>query len=90
MMSEYPYPDNRGQTHHEGCYRRPHHHNCAVAEIERLEAELADCKECRRLIERLQAKVDKLEAALEKIISDELYNESQMSVIAEAALKEKK
>ena len=39
------------------------------------------CKEAADEIERLRA-------ALEKIVSDELYNEAQMVVIAEAALKE--
>lgn len=47
-----------------------------------------DCNEAVKEIERLQARVEKLEAALEKIISDELYNEAQMAVIAQAALKE--
>ena len=32
--------------------------------------------------------IERLRAALEKIVSDELYNEAQMVVIAEAALKE--
>ena len=25
-----PYPDDRGQTHYDGCYRMHRHHNCAV------------------------------------------------------------
>jgi hypothetical protein len=37
-------------------------------------------------IERLQARVDKLEAALREITSDELYNEAQMAIIADEAL----
>jgi len=35
-----------------------------VTEIERLNAELADCKESDRLIERLQARVEELEGDL--------------------------
>ena len=35
-----PYPDDRGQTHYDGCYQMPRHHNCAVVEIERLRAAL--------------------------------------------------
>lgn len=26
-----PYPENPGQTHFDGCWREPGHHNCAVA-----------------------------------------------------------
>ena len=33
---EKPYPDNKGKTHWEGCWRDKGHHNCAVDEIERL------------------------------------------------------
>lgn len=39
--AKYPYPDNDGQTHYPGCFREPHHHNCAVAMVERL-AELVE------------------------------------------------
>ena len=35
-MSSLPYPDNPGQTHYEGCWRDPHHHNCAVAQVHEL------------------------------------------------------
>ena len=38
-MKYFPYPDNRGQTHYEDCYRERRHHNCAVAEVDRLIAE---------------------------------------------------
>jgi len=31
-----PYPDDKGQTHYPGCWRERGHHNCAVAEIERV------------------------------------------------------
>ncbi len=40
--SVLPYPDDRGRTHWEGCWREPGHHNCAVREIERLRAALAE------------------------------------------------
>ena len=39
-MSELPYLANRGQTHFEGCYRERHHHNCAVARVDHLDAQL--------------------------------------------------
>jgi hypothetical protein len=35
---EYPYPEDAGRTHYEGCWRERGHHNCAVAEVERLRA----------------------------------------------------
>jgi regulator of replication initiation timing len=38
-MSDYPYPDNPGQTHHEGCWRERDHTNCAIREVERLQEE---------------------------------------------------
>ncbi len=44
-MVFFPYPTNPGQTHFEGCYRERHHHNCAVAEVERLRADLTDARE---------------------------------------------
>jgi hypothetical protein len=40
------------------------------------------------LLEAKDARIAELEAALREIISDELYNEAQMALIAEAALKE--
>lgn len=33
----YPYPENDGQTHWDGCWRHAGHHNCAVREVERLQ-----------------------------------------------------
>jgi hypothetical protein len=33
-----PYPEDRGGTHWDGCWRDRGHHNCAMAEIERLSA----------------------------------------------------
>jgi hypothetical protein len=35
----YPYPEDTGRTHWEGCWRERGHHNCAVAEVERLAAD---------------------------------------------------
>ena len=35
-MSEYPYPDNPGQTHWGECYMQRGHHNCAIARINEL------------------------------------------------------
>ena len=56
------------------------------AEIERLTAELADCKESDRLIERLQARVEVLEGV--RIAAEKLANsaESSMSFLAWAQL----
>jgi hypothetical protein len=34
-----PYPDNPGATHFDGCWRTRGHHNCAVAEVERVTAD---------------------------------------------------
>lgn len=36
MAAELPYADNPGATHYDGCWRDRGHHNCAVAEVERL------------------------------------------------------
>ena len=35
-----PYPENEGQTHFDGCYCVPGHHNCAVHEVMRLQSTL--------------------------------------------------
>ena len=35
-----PEPPDTGKTHGEGCWKDRGHHNCAVAEIERLRAEI--------------------------------------------------
>ena len=32
----YPYPDNPGSTHWQGCWRCVGHHNCAVAAVDKL------------------------------------------------------
>ena len=44
-MKYFPYPDNRGQTHYEDCYRERRHHNCAVAEVDRLIAEVSKLRD---------------------------------------------
>ena len=44
--------------------------NCNECTIERLTAELADCKESDRLIERLQARVGALENLLRDVMND--------------------
>jgi hypothetical protein len=36
----YPYPDDPGGTHWHECWRNAGHHNCAVAEIERLREQI--------------------------------------------------
>lgn len=33
-MSDLPYPDHGDKTHFDGCWKRPHHHNCAVRRVE--------------------------------------------------------
>ena len=43
-MNTFPYPDDSGQTHYENCYRERKHHNCAIAEVDRL------CTEHRELV----------------------------------------
>lgn len=35
----FPYPPDTGRTHWDDCWRERGHHNCAVARVERLEAE---------------------------------------------------
>ena len=41
-MTAYPYPDDPGQTHYDGCWRERGHHNCAMREVERLQNEVKD------------------------------------------------
>jgi hypothetical protein len=66
----------------------------AEQEIERLTAELADCKESDRLIERLQARVGELEGAIAALLEDTQHSEhicpdDDCPVrLAKAALKE--
>lgn len=38
---EYPFMDNPGQTHWDGCWKEKYHHNCAVQKVYDLEEELA-------------------------------------------------
>ena len=35
----YPYEINKGQTHYEGCWKDPGHHNCATDRVYALEAQ---------------------------------------------------
>ena len=35
----FPYEANPGSTHWDGCWKAPRHHNCAVAEVYRLQEE---------------------------------------------------
>lgn len=41
----YPYPDDKGKTHYPECWRERGHHNCAVAEVERLRQDYAELLE---------------------------------------------
>lgn len=34
-MMQLPYPENRGRTHWDDCWRERGHHNCAIREVER-------------------------------------------------------
>lgn len=36
-----PHPENPGQTHWQGCFRSPGHHNCAVIEVDRLRDDIS-------------------------------------------------
>lgn len=66
MSDNFPYPDNPGQTHYDGCWRERHHHNCAVAEVERLRAEVKkldiDAAKCCAKAIKLRAEVERLES----------------------------
>ena len=39
--TDYPHPDDPGQTHCDECWQWPRHHNCAVAKVDRLEGRTA-------------------------------------------------
>lgn len=39
-MAARPYPNDEGRTHWDGCWRERGHHKCAVAEADRLRAQL--------------------------------------------------
>lgn len=41
MDESFPYETDGHRTHYAGCYRTKGHHNCAVAEVDRLKRELA-------------------------------------------------
>jgi FtsZ-binding cell division protein ZapB len=59
-MSEkevYPYEDETGQTHFDGCWTQRGHHNCAVANVYRLAREVEGL---RLNVESLQNKVNAL------------------------------
>ena len=60
-----------GRTHWEGCYKEYGHKDCAIAQIERLTAEVARLKHRENYLfdysqqnTELQARVDELESAL--------------------------
>jgi len=79
---------NCGQTHHTECWRQHGHSACAEREMARLQEryDLAVKKNGEQFY-----KIERLEGALREIISDKLYNEAQMCVIAKEALdKEQK
>lgn len=50
-----PYPEEKGQTHYDGCWARPFHHNCAVAKVIEQDQMIQDLRE---QIEDLQAELD--------------------------------
>lgn len=72
--SEYPYPPDPGQTHSADCWQWRGHHNCAVAEVDRLRAENALM---RRVMDRLVAITDEhtpgLCATLAQAVAADLY-----------------
>lgn len=51
MPTDLPYPPDTGGTHWRDCWRTPHHHNCAVLEIDRLRERVVEL-ERRRDAER--------------------------------------
>jgi hypothetical protein len=68
-VTRLPYPYLDGQTHYDECWRMQRHHNCAVLEVERLEAEvmrlsranialLAEAAEDHDRQERLRAQLE--------------------------------
>jgi hypothetical protein len=61
MSTDSPYPERRGQTHYESCYRDRGHHNCAVAEVDRLRAELASASADRERLDWLDAHCTRVE-----------------------------
>lgn len=45
--AEFPEPTRPGQTHYEGCWKTPGHHNCAVARANNLLKQLKEAEEDR-------------------------------------------
>ena len=50
-----PYEDRKGTTHWEGCFRSPHHHNCAVHEVDRL---IEECDKYRKAFSTIATSMD--------------------------------
>lgn len=69
----YPYPEDEGQTHYEGCWRERGHHNCAVKRAEGLRDRVEQLKSGQKdlldnvansaeTIQLLRAEVERLRA----------------------------
>jgi len=58
-IEQLPYPENRGKTHYEGCFRQRDHHNCAVRRINDLTAENIMCRRTNKALrEQIQGESD--------------------------------
>jgi len=68
----YPYPRNDGRTHWEGCWAEQGHHNCAIAEVERLTAALV---EIRDYPEGEDGRLDSMEAIAREALQEESDDE---------------
>lgn len=71
MTTDYPYKPNPGQTHFEGCWKTQGHHNCAVAEVRRLqelktEAWIEDIEKARGQRDEARVENVKLKALLRR------------------------
>ena len=87
---------NDGRTHYEGCWRA--HHDCAVAEVERLRSQFANSERERKLLRAelsvtedacamLEADVERLRAALESIADNTCCGTCQeAALVARTAL----
>lgn len=87
---------NDGRTHYEGCWRA--HHDCAVAEVERLRSQFANSERERKLLRAelsvtedacamLEADVERLRAALESIAENTCCGTCQeAALVARTAL----
>lgn len=72
----YPYPDNPGQTHWQGCWRCVGHHNCAVAAVDKLREAIAEFFTSRSFFEMMNDEgVDKLFVAWEASAPKEAKDE---------------